>query len=125
MIEGRLASPDSRPLLPPTELDRVGQGILEADLAVETMPQATVAALDEPLPADVKSLAGEALQELGAWLRDPDGPTTGISPTAALDTLDHRLRTWGLRPGAQAWAFPLVRMKSATRQFVECAEQTR
>ena len=62
----QLASPDSRRVLPPTELDRVGQGILEADLAVETMPQATVAALAEPLPADVKSLAGEALRN---WVR--------------------------------------------------------
>jgi len=125
MIESQLASPDSRRVLPPTALDRIAQGILEADLAVETMAQATVAAQAEPLPADLKSLAAEALRELGAWSRDPDGSTAGTAPTAALDALDHRLRTWGLRPGAPAWAFPLFRMKSAIRQFVGAVEQTR
>jgi hypothetical protein len=84
-------------VLPPTELNRVGQGILEADLAVETMAQATVAALAEPLPADVKSLAGEALRNWvrGRVIRRADHRHL---PTAALDTLDHRLRTWGSVP---------------------------
>ena len=124
MIERQLASPDSRRVLPRAELDRLGQGILKADLSIETMSQATVAALNGPIPVDVKSLAGQAIQELSAWSRDPDGPTTSSFPMA-LDTLDHRLRTRGPRPGSQAWAFPLFRMRSAILQFMESARQTR
>ena len=125
MIEGQLASPDSRPVLPRAELDQLGQGILKADLSIETMSQTTVAALNGPIPADVKSLAGQAIQALGAWSREPDGLTTSISPMEALDTLDHRLRTRQSRPGSQAWAFPLFRMRSAILQFMESARQTR
>jgi hypothetical protein len=125
MIESQLASPDSRPALPRAELDQLGQGILKADLSIETLSQATAAALDGPIPADVKSLAGQAIQALGAWSHEPDWPTTSISPMEALDTLDHRLRTRGARPGSQAWAFPLFRMTSAIRQFMESARQTR
>jgi Fusaric acid resistance protein-like len=125
MIENQLASPDSRSVLPRAELDQLGHGILKADLSIETMSQATAAALDGPIPADVKSLAGQAIQALGAWSREPDGLTTSISPMEALDTLDHRLRTRGARPGSQAWAVPLFRMTSAIRQFMESARQTR
>jgi Fusaric acid resistance protein-like len=125
MIEGQLASPDSLPVLPRAELDQLGQGILKADLSIETMSQATVAALNGPIPADVKSLAGQVIQALGSWSREPDGLTTNISPIAALDTLDHRLRTRGSRPGSQTWAFPLLRMRSAIRQLIESARQTR
>jgi hypothetical protein len=125
MIEGQLASPDSRPVLPRAELDRLGQGILKADLSIDTMSQATVAALNGPIPADVKSLAGQSIQELSAWSREPDGLTTSSSPMAALDALDHRLRTRGPRPGTQAWAFPLFRVRSAILQFMESARQTR
>ena len=125
MIESQLASPDSRPVLPRAELDQLGQGILKADLSIETIFQATAAALDGPIPADVKSLAGQAIQALGAWSREPDGLTTSISPMEVLDTLDHRLRTRGASPGSQAWAFPLFRLRSAIRQFMESARQTR
>jgi len=124
MIEGQLASPDSRPVLPRAELDQVGQGILKADVSIETMSQATVAALNGPIPADVKSLTGHAIQALAAWSREPDGLTTSISPTVALDTLDHRLRTRGPTPGSQAWAFPLFRVRSAILQFMESTNQT-
>jgi hypothetical protein len=125
MIERQLASPDSRRVLPRADLDQLGQGILKADLAIDMMCQATVAALDGPIPADVKSLAGQALQALGAWSRDPDGLTTSIYPMEALDTLDHRLRTRGSRLGSQAWAFTLSRTRSAICQFMESARQTR
>jgi hypothetical protein len=125
MIENQLASPDSRLVLPRAELDQLGQGILKADLSIETISQATAAALDAPIPADVKSLAGQAIQALGAWSHEPDGLTISISPMDALDTLDHRLRTRGSRPGSQAWAFPLFRLRSAIRQFMESAGQTR
>ena len=125
MIEGQLASPDFRPVLPRAELDQVGQGILKADLSIETMSQATVAALIGPIPADVKSLAGQSIEALGAWSREPDGLTTSIYPTVALDTLHHRLRTRGSSPGSQVWAFPLFRMRSAILQFMESARQTR
>ena len=117
--------PRLSPRAAPGRAGSIGSGHPQGRSVHRTMSQATVAALDGPIPADVKSLAGQALQALGAWSREPDGLTTSISLMEALDTLDHRLRTRGSRPGSQAWAFPLSRMRSAIRQFMESARQTR
>ena len=127
MIEGQLASPDSRSVLPEAQLDQLRFDLFNAELSIETLSQATghLAALDVPIPADVENLANQALQVLDAWLCEPDAHASTASVVEALDTLDRQLRSLGSDPGGQSWAFPLFRMESAIRQFVESARQTR